>query len=88
MFPNFWHLGDIIEGSFNLCCLSYFNILGDRFHIFKTASYEPYLVCSIWKMSCQLYIFKCLHLKKRRYTKFQFNLSLSDYKAVVYSLIH
>lgn len=54
----------------------------------KIACYEPYLVCSIWKMSCQLYIFKCLHLKKRGYTVFQFNLNLSDCKAVVFSLIH
>ena len=88
LFPNFWHLVGIIEDSFNLCQRSYFNILGEKFRMLKIACYEPYLVCSIWKMSCQLYIFKCLHLKKRGYTVFQFNLNLSDCKAVVFSLIH
>lgn len=53
----------------------------------KIAPCEPYLVCSIWKMSCQLYIYKLLCLKERGYTVFQFNLNVAYYKAVVFWFI-
>lgn len=50
----------------------------------KIACYEPYLVCSIWKMSWQLHIFKFLSLRERGYTVFQFNLNLTYYKVIIF----